>query len=141
MLEIERRLPLTGLSPQELIQLLETMTDHALAHHGVTQVSGNIGIAPPEDLFQGSLVRPSSVLFAAPNTLDAEDLLRRAAIDRGREHLDAKAMDAWLDEHYPTLGADQCWRCGEDTLETVMSVRDLCPRCESLVGDLGLEEW
>jgi Zn finger protein HypA/HybF involved in hydrogenase expression len=36
----------------------------------------------------------------------------------------------------------ECWRCGEDTLETDMGVRDLCPRCESLVGDLGLdEEW
>jgi Zn finger protein HypA/HybF involved in hydrogenase expression len=34
----------------------------------------------------------------------------------------------------------ECWRCGEDTLETDMSPRDLCPRCESLVGDLGLDE-
>ena len=36
----------------------------------------------------------------------------------------------------------ECWRCGEDTLETDMSFRDLCPRCESAVGDLGPdEEW
>ena len=36
----------------------------------------------------------------------------------------------------------ECWRCGEDTLEIDLSFRDLCPRCESAVGDLGLdEEW
>jgi hypothetical protein len=36
----------------------------------------------------------------------------------------------------------ECWWCGEDTLETDMRLRDLCPPCESLVGDLGLdEEW
>jgi Zn finger protein HypA/HybF involved in hydrogenase expression len=36
----------------------------------------------------------------------------------------------------------ECWRCGEDTLETDLSLRDLCPRCESAVGDLGPdEEW
>jgi hypothetical protein len=34
----------------------------------------------------------------------------------------------------------ECWPCGEDMLETDMSLRDLCPRCELLIGDLGLDE-
>ena len=70
------------------------------------RVAGNVRVPPPADLISGSYVRPSSVLYAASVTLDAEDLIRRAVVERGREHLDA-AVNALLDEHYPSIGADE----------------------------------
>src|SRR4051794_3001571 len=91
MLEVERRLPLLGLSTEQTVELVSRLTDQALAEHGVTQVAGNVGVLPPADLVPGSLVRPSSKLYAAPVTLDAENLIRRAAIERGRHALDAAA--------------------------------------------------
>ena len=29
----------------------------------------------------------------------------------------------------------ECWRCGDDALETDLSARDLCPRCDALAED------
>src|SRR4051794_31823285 len=107
MLEVERRLPLMGLSTEETVELISRLTDRALEQHGVTQVAGNVSALPPRDLVAGQLVRPSSVLYAAPVTLDAENLIRRAAIEGGREHLDPAAVSDWLDQHYPSIGADQ----------------------------------
>jgi hypothetical protein len=107
MLEVERELPLIGMSNEDLVEFLDHMTNYALEQDGVRQVAGNVGIEPPEGLFQGSLIPASAVRYATPTTLVAERLIREAAIVRGREYLDAASMNAWLDEHYPTIGADQ----------------------------------
>ena len=80
MLQVERRLPLLGLSSEETVELVSRLTDQALAEHGVRQVAGNVRVVPPPDLVAGHLVRPSSRLYAAPGTLEAEDLIRRAAV-------------------------------------------------------------
>ena len=107
MLEVERRLPLTGLSTEQTVELIDRVTDHALRMDGVVQVAGNVAVVPPADLVAGSLVRPSAKLFAAPVTLDAENLIRRAAVERGRHALDAAAVEARLDQRYPSIGVDQ----------------------------------
>src|SRR4051794_32561091 len=39
MLEVERRLPLVGLSTEETVELISRLTDRALEQHGVTQVA------------------------------------------------------------------------------------------------------
>src|SRR4051812_11990186 len=107
MLEVERRLPLMGLGTEQTVELIRRVTDHALQTDGVVQVAGNVTVAPPADLVAGHLVRPSAKLYAAPVTLDAENLIRRAAVERGRHALDAAAVETWLDQRYPTIGADQ----------------------------------
>src|SRR3954469_11560746 len=107
MLEVERRLPLMGLSTEQTVELIRRVTDHALQTDGLVQVAGNVTVVPPADLVAGHLVRPSAKLYAAPVTLDAEDLIRRAAVERGRHALEAAAVESWLAERYPTIGADQ----------------------------------
>src|ERR687885_923277 len=56
MLEIERRLPLLGLSTQQTVELIRRVTDHALRADGVVQVAGNVRTLPPADLVSGSYV-------------------------------------------------------------------------------------
>lgn len=107
MLEVELRLPLMGLSNEETVALINSVTDRAITEHGVQQVAGGVGIEPPLGLVNGSYVRPSAVRYAAPVTLEAERLIRQAAIERGRESLNAVNVNAWLDQHYPRIGADQ----------------------------------
>ena len=107
MLEVERRLPLMGLNTEQTVELIDRVTDHALATDGVVQVAGNVAVVPPTDLVAGHLRRPSARLYAAPVTLDAENLIRRAAVERGRHALDGATVEAWLDQRYPSIGADQ----------------------------------
>jgi conjugative relaxase-like TrwC/TraI family protein len=117
VLEVERRLPLLGLSTEDTVDLVNQLADRAIVESGAVQVAGNVGIAPPPGFIVGSYVAPSDRLFAAPMTLDAEDLIRRSAVERGRgpaAGFGEKRLEewrgrigAWLDENYTRIGADQ----------------------------------
>lgn len=109
MLEIERALPLTGLPSDQAQELLSCLADAALAQSDVVQVAGIDAHPAPADLVGDGVtyVRPSAQKWAAPVTLEAEDLIRRAAIERGAHHLPRAAVTAWLDEHYPTITPEQ----------------------------------
>jgi conjugative relaxase-like TrwC/TraI family protein len=96
--EIELRLPTLGLARDKIQPLLEMLADQALAGDDVQQVSG---------LDVGEYAAPSARLFAAAGTLAAEAALRKAAVVRGRQSADVDAVSAWLDQHAPTMGADQ----------------------------------
>ena len=96
--EIELRLPTLGLAPDKVQPLLELLADQALTGGDVQQVSG---------LDAGEYAAPSARLFAATGTLAAEAALRKAAVTRGRHAADVEAVAAWLDQHAPTMGADQ----------------------------------
>jgi conjugative relaxase-like TrwC/TraI family protein len=129
-LEIARRAPsLGGLDPKNTVEVLERLTDLALRGPLVQQISGhneadsaaaglleqfldptaeeasNGGAAAA--LAVNSFIAPSARLYASVDTLAAEEALRRAGIERGGHHLDTAAVSAWLDEHSPTIGADQ----------------------------------
>ena len=122
MLEISRRLPsLGGLDAKTTMEVLQRLTDEAIAGPLVRQVSGQAvdefadiitdqAFAATDvaaQLDADSYTRPSSRLYATTDTLMAEESLRRAAIERGGHHLAAADVTAWLDEHTPTIGADQ----------------------------------
>ena len=129
-LEIARRAPsLGGLDPKSTVEVLERLTDLALSGQLVQQISGHneAGTAAADLLEQfltptaeeassggaaaalaaNAFIAPSSRLYASVDTLTAEEALRRAGIECGGHHLDAAAVSAWLDEHSPTIGADQ----------------------------------
>ncbi|MDQ1248939.1 MAG: hypothetical protein QG597_3313, partial [Actinomycetota bacterium] len=103
-LEIERNLPVLGIEPGQVQDLLEVLTDQALAWSGVVQVTGRDA---PTAQDAPRYAAPSATLYAAADTLAAEAALRAAAIDRGRHALDREQVAGWLDEHTPTIGADQ----------------------------------
>nr|WP_269810176.1 AAA family ATPase [Kineosporia rhizophila] len=123
-LEIARRLPsLGGLSADETVQRLHELTEQALASTLVRQVSGR-SLAEPDRLAESvaapvltrdvaavlaedPYTAPSSRLYASTDTLAAEEALRRAAIERGGHALETDQVRAWLDEHVPTISADQ----------------------------------
>jgi conjugative relaxase-like TrwC/TraI family protein len=96
--ELELRLPILGVDPDEVPALLDRLADQGLSSADVVQVSGHD---------TGDYARPSATLYASATTLTAERALRDAAIQRGGHALDPVALKAWLDEHAPTLGADQ----------------------------------
>jgi conjugative relaxase-like TrwC/TraI family protein len=103
-LEIERNLPVLGIEPRQVQEFLEALTDQALAWSGVVQVTGQDASAAAD---APRYAAPSATLYAAADTLAAEAALRSAAIDRGRCALDREQVAGWLDEHAPTIGADQ----------------------------------
>ena len=109
MLELERALPLTGLAPADAKELLESFADAALSSGGVVQVAGIDDRPAPADLVGAGVtyVRPSARKWAAPVTLEAEDLIRRAAVERGAHHLDPATVAVWRDANYPTISAEQ----------------------------------
>ena len=51
-LEIERSLPLLGLSTKQTVELVSLLTDLALDEHDVAQVAGNVSLVPPSDLIR-----------------------------------------------------------------------------------------
>lgn len=101
-LEIERHLPVTG--ARDVGALLDFLVDRGLER--VTQVSGKDPFGTPADVV-GSYVRPADRKYAAPVTLEAEDLIRQAAIERGGLSLRRDDVAAWLGEKYPTLSPQQ----------------------------------
>ncbi|NLT56616.1 MAG: relaxase domain-containing protein [Actinomycetales bacterium] len=102
--EILRRLPpVLGLSPAETKELAERLTAAARNHPDLVQVSGRRGADPGADPYG----RPTDDQFAATFTLEAEQALRRLAVQRGALRLDAADVAAWLDANAPTIGADQ----------------------------------
>lgn len=109
-LEIDRALPVldTG-DPASSWAVVQGLVDHALSSGGVVQVAGIDDRPAPADLIGDGVtyVRPSAARWAAPVTLDAEDLIRRAAISRGGHHLDPAAVGAWLDAQYPMISPEQ----------------------------------
>jgi conjugative relaxase-like TrwC/TraI family protein len=116
MLEISRRLPsLGGLSDKDAVAVLDRLTDLALASEDVVQVSGHAHLpgdtldagGPLASLVEDPFTRPTARLYAARDTLAAEDALRRAAITRGRHAADARDVADWLDQRCPAIGADQ----------------------------------
>jgi conjugative relaxase-like TrwC/TraI family protein len=122
-LQISLRLPcLGGVPPDETTALLTRLTDQAIAGPLVRQVSGRLDEPADQDALDAAAIpvtdvaaaleadpftRPTSRLYASTDTLNAEEALRKAAIERGAHHLDADAVQAWLDEHAPGIGADQ----------------------------------
>jgi conjugative relaxase-like TrwC/TraI family protein len=98
MMELELRLPVTGLDDDQVPALLNALTDAALASPDVVQVTGRDA---------GAYARPSATRYAAADTLIAERALRDLALERSGHTLDPIQLKAWLDEHAPTLGADQ----------------------------------
>ncbi len=122
MLEIARRLPsLGGLDAKSTQQVLTGLVEQALAGDLVRQVAGrNIddlaelldsdpatASSAAAALAADPSTPPSARLYATTDTLLAEEALRRASIERGAHHLNAAAVNAWLDEHATTIGADQ----------------------------------
>ena len=109
MLEIDRAMPLTGQRPEGAREVIEAMADRALTSPGVVQVAGIDARPAPADLVGAGVtyVRPSAQRWAAPVTLEAEDLIRRAAIERGGHAVDRTQVAAWLDENRPTITAEQ----------------------------------
>ena len=135
--EIGRRLPsLGGLDAKSTVAVLERLTNHALAGTGVRQVSGHHDLPDPgaanatdthphhtsnnvpgeaarslsgplAGLDGDPFTRPGARRFATVTTLDAEEALRLAGITRGRQRLDGDAVSGWLQEHCPSIGADQ----------------------------------
>ena len=102
--EILRRLPpVLGLSPAETKELAERLTAAARNHPDLVQVSGRRGADPGADPYG----RPTDDQFAATFTLEAEQALRRLAVQRGAHRLDAADVAAWLDTNAPTIGEDQ----------------------------------
>ena len=109
LLELDRALPVLGLTPGDATELLGHLADRALTSEGVVQVAGIDRRPAPADLVGEGVVytRPSSQRWAAPVTLQSEDLIRRAAIERGAHSLDRAAVGAWLDANYPTISPEQ----------------------------------
>lgn len=107
--EIQERVPVTGLPGEDVIELLERLTDRALADAGlVTQTGGReVDPLPAELGGPGVFDRPTSAKFSATGSLEAEEAIRRQAVTGGAFHLEAEAVNAWLDEHRPTVGVDQ----------------------------------
>jgi conjugative relaxase-like TrwC/TraI family protein len=117
ILELDRALPdRLALGAEETVALLDRLADAALASEGVVQVAGKEGLAAPS-MVAGTFTRPSDAQYAAPVTLEAENLILRASVERGRgpvAELGPKAagdwresVDAWVTANYPTIGADQ----------------------------------
>jgi conjugative relaxase-like TrwC/TraI family protein len=133
-LEIARRAPsFGGLNAKSTVEVLERLTDMALTGPLVQQLSGHAdtGADTAADalleqfldhttdeaatttggaaaaIAANAFIAPSARLYASVDTLAAEEALRRAGIERGGHHLDPVAVSAWLDEHTPTIGADQ----------------------------------
>lgn len=50
---------------------------------------------------------PHAARYAATNTIEAEEAMRRAASERGRRAVSTKAIEKWLGVHGRTVGADQ----------------------------------
>ncbi len=96
--ELELHLPILGISAEDVPDVLEALADEALARLDVVQVTG-IGT----DIYAA----PSATKYASAGTLAAEGALRRATIERGAASLPREQVAAWLDEHYPSIGADQ----------------------------------
>jgi len=99
--------PVLGLDRPQVIELAERLTQTALSHPDLVQVTGR-------DLPDGGpdgepvwFARPTDTQYAAAFTLEAEQALRRLAIARGAHSVDADAVHTWLDDHVPTIGADQ----------------------------------
>jgi conjugative relaxase-like TrwC/TraI family protein len=119
MLEIHLRLPfLGGLDAAQVQEALDDLTDQALTGDLVRQVSGlddlnsdgdvaaEVG-GPLANLARDPYTRPSDMLYAATWTIQAEEALRRSAIERGAHALDRQAVEAWIDTYASTIGADQ----------------------------------
>lgn len=153
MLEIALRTPsLGGLDPKSTVQALDRLTDLALSGALVQQLSGHSDTAADiatdelleelltqaDDTTSGGaaaaiaaneFIAPSARLYASVDTLVAEEALRRAGIERGGHALDAVAVSAWLDEHTPTIGADQ--------RAAVLGITSTDARLALLVGPAG----
>jgi conjugative relaxase-like TrwC/TraI family protein len=126
-MQMGRRLPsLGGLDPKSTVAVLDQLVDVALTGDAVRQVSGHRDLplldgaeagvgsgtgeasrGPLAGLQDDPYTRPGSRRYATVDSLDAEHSLRLAAADRAGHRLDAAAVDAWLDQHCPTIGADQ----------------------------------
>jgi hypothetical protein len=105
--EISRRIPtLEDVQPGRVEDLVDRLTDTALAGDGVLRVT-QLNERPTPEGLQAWAGRPTDVRYAAAGTLAAEDALRRAAVVRGRHHIDPAAVVAWLDANTPDIGADQ----------------------------------
>lgn len=106
--EIENRLPTLGVSPAEALEVVDRLTDQAIASGDVVQVSGLSDVAPWQDTpVEDDTRKPTAVRYATTGTLKAEEHLRQAAVTRGRRCVDADQVHEWLTEHTPTIGEDQ----------------------------------
>jgi conjugative relaxase-like TrwC/TraI family protein len=107
-LAVDQALPAQlGVTPVEAAAITEWLTDQLLSSDGVVQVGGTSGVAAPASLMEGTFVRPSDATYAAPETLEAENLILRAAKEQRGASLDPEQVDAWLSAHYPTIQEDQ----------------------------------
>lgn len=107
--EIERRLPpVLGLEAEDVPELLDRLVDHAVDLGEARQVAGRDRPVPASLAEDGVMFqRPTAVRYAAAATLADEENLTAAAVVRGRYAVDEQAVHAWLDEHAPSIGADQ----------------------------------
>lgn len=108
-LEIHRVLPVLHCSPAAAVETIDRLTDQALSDPArVMQVAGRDLYATPAELGgPGTYVQASEVKYAAVGSVEAEKALRRAAAGVGRHRVSAAAAGRFLDQHYPSLGADQ----------------------------------
>lgn len=114
MRQIDLALPdnLGGLDAASVITLIERLTDAAIERSGeVIQTAGaSIGDAPAElRRADGTSVydSPRAAHYATRRHVVAEEALRRAAVDRGRQAVPVAEVNAWLAERSGMLGADQ----------------------------------
>ena len=118
--EVMGRLPaVLGLDGDGTRELAERLTAEARSHPDVAQVAGRRGPDPESDPYG----RPSADRFAARFTLEAEEALRRLAVVRGAHWVEAAEVGAWLDEHAPTIGADQRAAVEGSPPDAVMNAR------------------
>lgn len=100
---------LGGLQNGQATQILDELTDRALKSDLVVTVRDAEGMPVPTELLgKGeTLYSPALVRYSARETLDAEDVLRRASYVRGRPHLDADPVQGWLGQYGAKLSDAQ----------------------------------
>lgn len=107
MAHLDRVLPVNpDLSPAESTRLLSQLADEAIAEHAV-QVAGKDSLPSVDGQFGLGFITDGQRKYAAPTTIEGEQRIRDAAVIRGGHSIDPKAVDAWLSEHAPSIGADQ----------------------------------
>jgi hypothetical protein len=115
--ELEREIGLAlpdnlgaDLGPGDVRKLVGDLTERALKHSSVVQVSGAemTGDALPDDLRHADgasvYVRPGSERFATQGAVVAEQALQRAAVKRGHAAADLRAAREWINGKGQRLG-------------------------------------
>jgi hypothetical protein len=137
--EINLLLPsLGGMAANDVEEFLDELVDRALASSGLAvEVAGRDDDPIPASLRDKGVYysSPAKRLYASSSTLLAEDVIRRAAVTRGRFALDHAKVDEWLATYNRRLGQDR--ELGEDQASTVRGVATSDAALTVVVGPPG----